>query len=56
VLQTLWAWGRDHGATRSYLQVGADNAAAVVLYDRLGYWVHHDYRYRTEPDPTDPPA
>lgn len=56
VLQTLWAWGRDHGATRSYLQVGADNAGAVALYDRLGYWVHHDYRYRTEPGPTDAPT
>lgn len=54
VMAALWAWGRDHGAERSYLQVGSDNAAAVGLYRALGYWVHHDYRYRS--DPTAPAA
>jgi N-acetylglutamate synthase len=56
VLQSLWRWGRDRGATRSYLQVGADNPGAVALYERVGYWVHHEYRYRTEPEPADAPA
>jgi N-acetylglutamate synthase len=50
VLAALWAWGRDRGATRSYLQVGAANTGAVALYERLGYWTHHDYRYRTDPE------
>lgn len=50
VLAQLWAWGRERGATRSYLQVTADNRVAVTLYERLGYWVHHDYRYRTAPE------
>ena len=56
VLRALWSWGRNRGATRSYLQVGADNPGAVALYERVGYWVHHDYRYRTEPESADAPA
>ncbi|SDJ01419.1 Acetyltransferase (GNAT) family protein [Frankineae bacterium MT45] len=52
VMSALSQWGRSNGATRSYLQVMSDNAPAVTLYRRLGYWVHHDYRYRTDPDST----
>ncbi|HEX3334891.1 MAG TPA: GNAT family N-acetyltransferase, partial [Jatrophihabitans sp.] len=48
VMAGLAAWGAAQGATRSYLQVGVDNSA-VALYEKLGYWVHHDYRYRNEP-------
>ena len=50
----LWDWGRAQGAARSYLQVLVDNAPAVALYERLGYWVHHDYHYRTDPGPAAP--
>jgi ribosomal protein S18 acetylase RimI-like enzyme len=49
VTAALIEWGAARGAVRSYLQVSAVNEPAVRLYERLGYWVHHDYRYRTEP-------
>lgn len=49
VMAALWQWGREHGARRSYLQVEADNGPALALYERLGYWHHHDYRYRVQP-------
>ncbi|MDT4911931.1 MAG: N-acetylglutamate synthase [Pseudonocardiales bacterium] len=50
VMAALWRWAATtHGATHSYLSVLVDNTSAVALYDRLGYWVHHDYHYRDEP-------
>jgi ribosomal protein S18 acetylase RimI-like enzyme len=52
-MAALSDWGATQGAVRGYLQVGVDNVAAVRLYEKLGYWVHHDYRYRTEPAATD---
>lgn len=50
VMATLWQWGREHAAAHSYVQVRAENDGAVALYEKQGYWVHHDYRYRMDPD------
>ena len=41
----LLAWGAEKGATRAYVQVLADNAAATRLYDSMGFSVHHRSRY-----------
>ncbi|MGH8861913.1 MAG: GNAT family N-acetyltransferase, partial [Jatrophihabitantaceae bacterium] len=49
VSAALWQWGRDRGATSSYLQVSDGNEAAVAMYTAQGYWVHHNYRYRLDP-------
>jgi N-acetylglutamate synthase len=51
VMAGLWDWAAaTHGATRSYLSVLAENVPAVALYEGLGYWVHHEYHYRVEPE------
>jgi GNAT superfamily N-acetyltransferase len=49
IMRALWVWGAANGARRSHLEVSVDNAAALRLYDGLGYRTHHDYRYRTDP-------
>jgi N-acetylglutamate synthase len=41
----LLAWGAEKGATRAYVQVLADNAAATRLYESMGFSVHHRSRY-----------
>jgi GNAT superfamily N-acetyltransferase len=50
VMAALWHWGGALGARRTYLQVSADNAPALALYAKLGYWAHHDYHYRSAPE------
>ncbi len=49
VVRRLVGFGRARGARHVYLQVGADNAPALALYDRLDLRVHHIYRYRVAP-------
>jgi len=40
---------RDDGASCAYLQVAHGNAAGEALYARLGFAVHHTYRYLRAP-------
>ncbi|MBH0778186.1 N-acetylglutamate synthase, CG3035 family [Nocardia bovistercoris] len=49
VCAELIRWGRDRGATHSYVQVEADNEAALALYRDLGFVDHHRYRYAEPP-------
>ncbi|WP_338180999.1 GNAT family N-acetyltransferase [Jatrophihabitans sp.] len=52
VMAALWQWGASQGAERSYLHVASTNPGAVALYASQGYWIHHDYRTRTELTPS----
>jgi len=54
VVRTLWRWGVEQGATRTHLEVSADNLAGLALYEGLGYATHHMYRYRDQPPQADP--
>ncbi|GAC1639037.1 MAG: GNAT family N-acetyltransferase [Mycobacterium sp.] len=41
----LLAWGAERGAARAYVQVLAENTAALRLYEPMGFAVHHRSRY-----------
>ena len=45
LVEQLMAWGAARGAERSYLQVLARNAAAIPLYESLGYSEAYRYQY-----------
>ena len=46
VVTGLAAWGQTLGATQIYLQVAAENAAAIAMYEAVGLTEHHRYHYR----------
>lgn len=56
VLRALARFGADSGARGLYLQVSADNDAALRLYSGSGFAPHHRYRYVDPPAPPAPPA
>jgi GNAT superfamily N-acetyltransferase len=49
---TMATIARQHGIPSLYLQVSADNAAAIRLYEELGFTVHHEYTYLTPVAPS----
>jgi N-acetylglutamate synthase len=49
VMAALARWAQDRGAGRCLLQVVETNAAALALYERLGFTEHHRYHYRLAP-------
>lgn len=45
VCEILLGWGAAHGARRAYVQVRAENDAALALYPTVGFTEQHRYRY-----------
>jgi N-acetylglutamate synthase len=43
--EELLGWAAGRGATRGYAQVLADNAAAIDLYESMGFTTQHRVRY-----------
>lgn len=47
IMATAAGVAADRRIPMQYLQVAADNVAAVGLYESLGWQVHHEYHYAT---------
>jgi GNAT superfamily N-acetyltransferase len=57
IMRSLWQWAlQEYDARRGYLQVRSGDIAAQDFYAALGYWHHHDYRYRQPRDDAVGPA
>jgi len=53
LLRAAAQWASEIGATRAFLQVEEQNAAALALYSKLGFTTHHTYQTRTHPTRVD---
>lgn len=49
VVGALGRWGGSVGAVRAYVQTERANEGAHRLFDRLGFYHHHSYHYRSAP-------
>lgn len=49
LVQALLHWAARAGADSAYLQVRADNQAAIRLYESLGFETAYHYHYRAKP-------
>jgi predicted GNAT family acetyltransferase len=49
MIKAIGHWAARSGARNAYLQVEQQNARARDAYGRLGFVVHHNYRYLTAP-------
>jgi predicted GNAT family acetyltransferase len=50
MVRSLGHWAARRGARDAYLQVARQNTEAHAAYGRLGFVVHHSYRYLQAPD------
>jgi ribosomal protein S18 acetylase RimI-like enzyme len=50
IVKSAIKWAVQHGAKRGWLQVEADNAGAIALYEKIGFAEAYRYAYRQAPD------
>ena len=46
LISALLHWGKNNGATRTYIQVETKNQSAINLYNKLGFTEAYQYFYR----------
>jgi GNAT superfamily N-acetyltransferase len=49
LVRSICAWAKANGATLAFLQVEADNAPAVALYESEGFTIAYRYHYWLRP-------